>query len=491
MSEEGSLYETFGKDLYRADTNVVGLNLNSEIDPANIGSGGLVSEVTQDVGNIATGKADFSNTVAGYILGVEDGVGKFYIGDSTNYLNWTGTSLDISGALTAGSIDIGGSDATSFHVSADGNCWLGAATFATAPVRLGNNGTITLYGRLTGYDANDNWTFDLDPSTGTTLLSDATTSGGSYVLGITSNKLTGGGINTIKSSSSSHSGTSLNIQNHCGTGVAVQLDASDAAVTTTNIGIRIDWNSTSGTVSGSPICLVNKASAPTTNLESGCIANVGNVLQFYDSAWRTIYFSNGTDVAFADGGTGISSWTQYLIPYAATTTSIGQIAIGTSGQVLTSNGAGSAPTFQTLSSETTKLYTYSTVDTDLYFSNDDQKTYTGSTTLTKIKQITIPAGWVTKTIRFYFQCGLTESTHRRLSTSIKKSGVEVFGYTNEWGDSPTLNTHEDDITSVAAGDTIEVWAAPVDNTADHAAVSNMRILGTTIPTAHVLTDTDP
>lgn len=49
---------------------------------------------------------------------------------------------------------------------------------------------------------------------------------------------------------------------------------------------------------------------------------------------------------FANGGTGVASWTQYLIPYAATTTSIGQIAIGSSGQVLTSNGAGAAPTFQ-------------------------------------------------------------------------------------------------------------------------------------------------
>ena len=60
-----------------------------------------------------------------------------------------------------------------------------------------------------------------------------------------------------------------------------------------------------------------------------------------------VYRVAGTDVAFADGGTGISSWTQYLIPYAATTTSIGQIAIGTAGQVLTSGGAGVAPAFET------------------------------------------------------------------------------------------------------------------------------------------------
>ena len=61
------------------------------------------------------------------------------------------------------------------------------------------------------------------------------------------------------------------------------------------------------------------------------------------------YAPAGTDVAVADGGTGKSSWTQYLIPYADTTTSFSQIAIGSSGQVLTSNGAGLAPTFQAAS----------------------------------------------------------------------------------------------------------------------------------------------
>lgn len=53
-----------------------------------------------------------------------------------------------------------------------------------------------------------------------------------------------------------------------------------------------------------------------------------------------------TDVGVAHGGTGKSSWTQYLIPYAATATSFGQIPIGTNGHVLTSNGPGSAPSFQ-------------------------------------------------------------------------------------------------------------------------------------------------
>ncbi len=60
----------------------------------------------------------------------------------------------------------------------------------------------------------------------------------------------------------------------------------------------------------------------------------------------TPYYPGGATVAVGDGGTGKSSWTQYLIPYANTTTSFNQIPIGDSGQVLTSNGAGSVASFQ-------------------------------------------------------------------------------------------------------------------------------------------------
>ncbi len=51
-------------------------------------------------------------------------------------------------------------------------------------------------------------------------------------------------------------------------------------------------------------------------------------------------------IPFSKGGTGFSNWTEFLIPYASSITSIGQIAIGASGQVLTSGGAGVAPSFQ-------------------------------------------------------------------------------------------------------------------------------------------------
>jgi len=52
---------------------------------------------------------------------------------------------------------------------------------------------------------------------------------------------------------------------------------------------------------------------------------------------KYIYRADGTDVPVADGGTGKSSFTQYAIPYASAATTIGEIAIGTAGQVLAVN----------------------------------------------------------------------------------------------------------------------------------------------------------
>jgi len=48
-----------------------------------------------------------------------------------------------SPVITGGTIDIGGNDSTSFHVDADGNIWLGAATYAAAPFKVSNAGAFS------------------------------------------------------------------------------------------------------------------------------------------------------------------------------------------------------------------------------------------------------------------------------------------------------------------------------------------------------------
>lgn len=51
------------------------------------------------------GKTDFTNVDSGFILGIDDSdsnKAKFYIGDASNFLNWNGASLSISGTIVIG-----------------------------------------------------------------------------------------------------------------------------------------------------------------------------------------------------------------------------------------------------------------------------------------------------------------------------------------------------------------------------------------------------
>ena len=118
------------------------------IAPKNVTSGEVISDLEQAVGVLFNGKTAFDNTETGYRLGIDeaDGLMKFYIGNTTDYLNWTGTELIIVGGVSIDLLDIGGSDATSFHVDVDGNMWMGAATFAVAPFKVSSAGALTATG---------------------------------------------------------------------------------------------------------------------------------------------------------------------------------------------------------------------------------------------------------------------------------------------------------------------------------------------------------
>lgn len=66
-------------------------------------------------------------------------------------------------------------------------------------------------------------------------------------------------------------------------------------------------------------------------------------------------------VPVANGGTDKASWTVGSIPVATAATTIGEIAPGTAGQLLTSNGSGAAPTMQAPVTATTVSATVSTL----------------------------------------------------------------------------------------------------------------------------------
>lgn len=129
------------------------------------------------------------------------------------------------------------------------------------------------------------------------------------------------------------------------TATIARTDAAQTFSGTQTFGGTVDHGSNSITLTGSIAATGSRVTKGWfTDIEVTNAPTVGG---------SAVYYTGGTDVAVADGGTGKSSWTQWLIPYADTTTSFAQIAIGTSGQILTSNGAGAAPTFQTSSANTT------------------------------------------------------------------------------------------------------------------------------------------
>lgn len=110
-------------------------------------------------------------------------------------------------------------------------------------------------------------------------------------------------------------------------------DANQAAMQTT-LGL--------GTADSPQFTAINLGHASDTTLTrtaAGDIAIEGNA----------VYRAGGTDVPAADGGTGRSSHTAYAVLCGGTTSTAAQqsvAALGTAGQVLTSNGAGALPTFQ-------------------------------------------------------------------------------------------------------------------------------------------------
>lgn len=151
-----NLYLTLDKNLYK----IVDKTTNYEISPEQIASGTLLASFNQVLNATGTGKTKFDNTETGYILGLDNGVAKFYIGTDTSYFNFDGTNVTIAGVITATSGVIGGFDigadyirdaANSFGMAStvsggdDVRFWAGDtfANRATAPFRITEAGAIT------------------------------------------------------------------------------------------------------------------------------------------------------------------------------------------------------------------------------------------------------------------------------------------------------------------------------------------------------------
>jgi len=114
-------------------SNITVTNLNA----------GEISTGTLNVDRLPTITTSQINFTASDIDGVDPDTILATINASSEGIEINANKLDLSGSLSVGdALDVGGSDASSFHVDVNGNMWLGAATYASAPFKVSNAGAL-------------------------------------------------------------------------------------------------------------------------------------------------------------------------------------------------------------------------------------------------------------------------------------------------------------------------------------------------------------
>ena len=130
------------------------------IDPSLLDGGAMGANIEQRAGVLYSNKTSFTDTTAGYRLGIDDsdGIMKFRVGDGTSYIYWDGTTLTIEGGLNVDEIHLPDQDSTanSFHVNTDGDAWWGA----TETDFNADNDNATAYVLKTGLAKFQNVTLD-------------------------------------------------------------------------------------------------------------------------------------------------------------------------------------------------------------------------------------------------------------------------------------------------------------------------------------------
>lgn len=150
MAEESTVYDLgFNKSLTR-NTKIAGFNdaqsdgsglsmlpnsVENGIVPSTIQSGSLNANLEQSAGVLFNVKTSFTDTTAGYRLGIDttDNLFKFLIGNSTNSLYWNGSTLVITGSITATTGSIGGFEIGSDYIRDAANSFGLASTVSTTP----------------------------------------------------------------------------------------------------------------------------------------------------------------------------------------------------------------------------------------------------------------------------------------------------------------------------------------------------------------------
>jgi hypothetical protein len=160
------------KDASITDAKIVTLGVNK------LTAGTITSKTITLAGAgcyIASGKTLYDNTQTGFILGVDVATPKFYIGSTTKYMNWDGTSLTVTAPIVT-SIAAGTEPAIQGWTS---NLVFSATDYrivawALGVVKLTDGTTYSIAAGNTGNIAALNYIY-LDPATSTTVLQKSTT----------------------------------------------------------------------------------------------------------------------------------------------------------------------------------------------------------------------------------------------------------------------------------------------------------------------------
>ena len=350
--------------------NILGINVSGTTDHA-VQIGNATNSLTSlGIGNTAQvlkgntgadpswGAVDLTTDVSGVLPVGSGGTGvstitahSLVVGDGVNALNEIAVGATNQVLLGNTGADpswgtVGNASLTNSSVTLSDGANI---TVTGSPLSLGGTATIALKTALTAIDSitNTNTPFTLNTGTGTIGISTDTATA-------TVNIATGVGVKTVTVGSNNttsqlvlQSGTNgLNINSHDGglvinSGTGVLAISTDASATTLNMatGAAVKTVTIGSTTTTSSLDLKTGTGDFSLSSATGNLVDVTNL--------GVVTLLNDLDVT--EGGTGVSSFTAYAV-LCGGTTAAGDLqsvaSVGTSGQVLTSNGAGALPTFQ-------------------------------------------------------------------------------------------------------------------------------------------------
>ena len=174
------------------------------------------------------------------------------------------------------------------------------------------------------------------------------------------------------------------------------------------------------------------------------------------SGGNTPDISIGSTIPVNLGGSGVASHTAYAL-LAGGTTSTGAVqslaGVGTSGQVLTSNGAGALPTFQT--------FTASPIATTVYKTTAGSGTFTIPTGITTVKVTVVSggAGGARSADGGGGGGGVAIKTLTGLTPGNTLAYYVGYGQTNTENNESTVSSGTQSITTISGG----VGIRPADN----------------------------